>query len=257
LNTFRVWVIASNVLREVLRDRVLYLALLFAVVLLGATLLLPEVSAGSEGKILLDLGIALIGLFGLVVAVFVGTGLLNKEIEKRTVLVLMAKPMSRTEFIVGKHLGLSTVLAILVALMTAVFFVVMSWKQMDYPWGSLVVAAVYLLLELSLITAVAILFGVFTSSLVATLLTFAVYFMGHLSQNLVTLSNTVETPGIQRLIQGLYLIFPDLARLDLKNTAVYGSLPPTSTLLLNAGYGLIYIVLLLTLATLIFSRRQF
>jgi len=250
-------VIASNVLREVLRDRVLYLALLFAVVLLGATLLLPEVSAGSEGKILLDLGIALIGLFGLVVAVFVGTGLLNKEIEKRTVLVLMAKPMSRTEFIVGKHLGLSTVLAILVALMTAVFFVVMSWKQMDYPWGSLVVAAVYLLLELSLITAVAILFGVFTSSLVATLLTFAVYFMGHLSQNLVTLSNTVETPGIQRLIQGLYLIFPDLARLDLKNTAVYGSLPPTSTLLLNAGYGLIYIVLLLTLATLIFSRRQF
>lgn len=257
MNTFRVWVIASNVLREVLRDRVLYLALLFAVVLLGATLLLPEVSAGSEGKILLDLGIALIGLFGLVVAVFVGTGLLNKEIEKRTVLVLMAKPMSRTEFIVGKHLGLSTVLAILVALMTAVFFVVMSWKQMDYPWGSLVVAAVYLLLELSLITAVAILFGVFTSSLVATLLTFAVYFMGHLSQNLVTLSNTVETPGIQRLIQGLYLIFPDLARLDLKNTAVYGSLPPTSTLLLNAGYGLIYIVLLLTLATLIFSRRQF
>jgi ABC-type transport system involved in multi-copper enzyme maturation permease subunit len=257
LNIFRVWVIASNVLREVLRDRVLYLGLLFAVVILGATLLLPEVSAGSEGKILLDLGIALIGLFGLIVAVFVGTGLLNKEIEKRTVLVLMAKPMSRTEFIVGKHLGLSTVLAILVALMTAVFFVVMSWKQIDYPLGSLVVAAVYLLLELSLITAVGILFGVFTSSLIATLLTLAVYFMGHFSQNLVTLSNTVDTPSIQRLIQGLYLIFPDLARLDLKNTAVYGSLPSASTLLLNAGYGLTYIVLLLTLATLMFSRRQF
>lgn len=257
MNIFRVWVIASNVLREVLRDRVLYLGLLFAVVILGATLLLPEVSAGSEGKILLDLGIALIGLFGLVVAVFVGTGLLNKEIEKRTVLVLIAKPMSRTEFIVGKHLGLSTVLAILVALMTAVFFIVMSWKQIDYPLGSLVVAAVYLLLELSLITAVAILFGVFTSSLIATLLTLAVYFMGHFSQNLVTLSNTVDTPSIQRLMQGLYLIFPDLARLDLKNTAVYGSLPSASTLLLNAGYGLTYIVLLLTLATLMFSRRQF
>lgn len=257
MNIFRLWVVASNVLREVLRDRILYLALLFAVAILGAALLLPEVSAGSEGKILLDLGMALIGLFGLVVAVFVGTGLLNKEIEKRTVLVLLAKPMSRTEFIVGKHLGLSTVLGILVALMTAVFFVVMSWKQIDYPFGSLVVAAVYLLLELSLITAVAILFGVFTSSLIATLLTFAVYFMGHFSQNLVTLSNTVETPGVQRLMQGLYLIFPDLARLDLKNTAVYDSLPSASTLLLNAGYGLTYIILLLTLATLIFSRRQF
>jgi len=81
--------------------------------------------------------------------------------------------------------------------------------------------------------------------------------MGHFSQNLVTLSNTVDTPSIQRLMQGLYLIFPDLARLDLKNTAVYGSLPSASTLLLNAVYGLTYIVLLLTLATLIFSRRQF
>lgn len=257
MNIFRVWVIASNVVREVLRDRVLYLALLFAMVILGAALLLPEVSAGSEGKILLDLGMALIGLFGLVVAVFVGTGLLNKEIEKRTVLVLMAKPMSRTEFIVGKHLGSSAVLAILVALMTAVFFVVLSWQQLDYPWGSLAVAAVYLLLELSLITAVAILFGVFTSSLIATLLTFAVYFMGHFSQNLVILSRTVEAPGLQRLMQGLYLIFPDLTRLDLKNTAVYGSLPSASTLLLNAGYGLTYTILLLTLATLIFSRRQF
>lgn len=257
MNIQRVGTVASNVLREVLRDRVLYLTLLFVVVIVGAALLLPEVSAGADNKILLDVGLAAIGLLGLFVAVFVGTGLLNKEIEQRTVLVLMAKPLNRTEFIVGKYLGLSAVLAILVALMTAAFLGILYFQQVPYPFTSLSIAALYLVLELSLITAVAILFGVFTSSLIAALLTFAVYLMGHFSQNLVTLSNTVETPSLQRLMQGLYLIFPDLSRLDLKNMAVYGSLPSSLTLLLNAGYGLIYITLLLALATLIFSRRQF
>jgi ABC-type transport system involved in multi-copper enzyme maturation permease subunit len=253
----RIWAVASNVVREVLRDRILYLALLFTVAILGAALLLPEVAAGAEDKILLDVGLAMIGGLGLVIAVFVGTGLLNREIEKRTVLVLMAKPINRAELILGKHLGLSIVLALLIALMTMIFLGVLSLRQVEYSLSSFIIAAVYIGVELSLLAAVAILFGVFTSSLIATLLTFAVYLMGHFSQNLVTLGNTVQTPSIQRLIQGLYLIFPDLSRFDLKNIAVYGDLPPLTTLLLNLGYGLIYGVLVLTIAILIFCRRQF
>lgn len=257
LNPRRVLTIATNVFWEVIRDRVLYLAGLFAILMLAATLFLPEISAGAEDKIILDVGLAAIGLLGLIVAVFVGTGLVNKEIEKRTALALIAKPMSRAEFIVGKQAGLSAVLAVLVTLMTAIYLISIRLNQIQYSTSSILIAAFYIFLELSLITAVAILFGVFTSSLIATMLAFAVYLMGHFSQDLVTLGNLSHNPNIQRLTQGIYLILPDLSRLDLKNDAVYGLLPSVPILLANASYGLLYLVLLLVIATLVFSLREF
>lgn len=257
MNAQRTFAIAANVFREVLRDRVLYLAGLFAVVIVVATLLLPEISAGAEDKIILDVGLAAIDLIGLVVTVFVGAGLINREIEKRTALTLVAKPMHRSEFIVGKHIGLSTVLAVLTAIMTVFYFGVLSLNQIEYPMVSIVTATSYLILQLCLIAAVAILFGVFTNSLIATILTFATYLMGHFSRDLVTLSQLTDSPGVQCLVKGIYLILPDLSRFNLKNDAVYDILPNTFTLLADAGYGLLYTTLLLTLAVWIFSYREF
>ena len=255
----RIFVIATNVFHEVVRDRILYVIGFYAVLLAAAIRILPEVAATTEDKIFLDFGLAAMGVLGLVVAVFVGTGLVNKEIEKRTVLVLIAKPISRSEFITGKHLGLSAVLALLVSAMTAIYLTLMHFCQIPYPLGSILLAALYLFLQLSLITAVAIGFGVFTSSLLATLLSFGVYLMGNFSQDLVELGRLSDNPGFQRLTQGLYLVLPDLSRLDLKNQAVYSAelLPNTLTLITNAGYGLLYTVLVLTISTFIFSRRQF
>jgi Cu-processing system permease protein len=257
MNIFRVWAISTNVFREVFRERVLYVAALFGVALVIAVLLLNEVSGGAEGKISLDAGLAGITLLGLTVAAFMGAGLINKEIEKKTALVLMAKPMSRSEFIVGKHLGLTSILGVLVLLMNLMLFGVMTWRGIPFSWTTLTVSGLYLVLELSLITAVALLFGVFTSSLIATVLTFAVYLMGHFSQNLVTLSQTIKTDSVKSIVKGIYLVFPDLSRLDLKNQAVYGLLPDSGTMALNAGYGVLYIILLLAIASLIFSRREF
>ena len=259
MNPSRVFVIATNVFREVIRDRVLYLIAFLDILLVAAAVLLREVSVGSDGKILLDLSLAAIELLGLVVAIFVGTALVNKEIEKRTVLVLMSKPISRAEFIVGKHLGLAAVLAVLVAAMTAINLVILNVRQVPYSLPSLLLTALYQFFELSLIGAVALLFGVFTSSLLATLLTFAVYLMGHLSRDLVALGKLSENPQLQQFTQSLYLLLPDLSRLDLKNQAVYGLqlLPAAIDLLSNALYGGIYTALLLAIAVLIFARRQF
>jgi ABC-type transport system involved in multi-copper enzyme maturation permease subunit len=255
----RIWVIARNVFLEVIRDRVLYLVALYALVMAAATLLLPEVAAGAEDKITLDLGMAGIHVLGLLVAVFVGTGLINKEIEKRTVLVLIAKPVSRGEFIVGKHLGLAAVLGILMALLTAIFFGVLSLNAIAYAPQSLLLAIAFTFLEMALLTAVAMLFGVFTSSLLATLMTFAVYLMGHLSTDILALGELSENPVLQRLTSGLYLVLPDLERLNLRNQAVYGLnlLPAPVELVTHGLYALLYIALLLTLTGVIFTRRQF
>lgn len=259
MNLGRIWVIARNVFLEVIRDRILYLIALFAILMVAATVMLPEVSAGAQDKITLDLGLAAINLLSVIVAVFVGTGLINKEIEKRTVLVLMAKPVSRLEFIVGKHLGLSAVLAVLIALLTIIFLGILQINGIVYPLASLLLAVLFMLAEVVLMTAVAMLFGVFTSSLLATLMTFATYLTGHLSQDILALGKLSENPSLQRLTNGLYLVLPDLERLNLKNEAIYGMqlIPPASELAVHMLYAAIYTALLLSIAVGVFSRRQF
>ena len=253
----RIWAIASNGFREVIRDRVLYIIGFFALLLVIALRLLPEVAATTENKILIDFGLGAIDLLGVIVAVFVGTGLINKEIEKRTVLVLIPKPLNRAEFIIGKHLGLVGVLAVLIVAMTLIYLILLSFSKVEYPLGSILISTLYLFIELCLITAVALMFGVFTSSLLAALLTFGVYLMGNLSPDLLKFGNLSQNSSVQMLTQGLYLVLPDLSRLNLKNEAVYGLLPSPLTLLSNGLYGLFYTVLLLAIAILIFSRREF
>jgi ABC-type transport system involved in multi-copper enzyme maturation permease subunit len=255
----RIWTIATNVFREVIRDRVLYLIGFFAIALFAIGYLLPQVAANTQDKILLDVGLAAIGLAGLVTAVFIGTGLVNKEIEKRTVFVLIAKPVSIPEFIVGKHLGLSAVLAVLIAAMTLIYMAVLAINAVSYPLGSILVAVFYQFLELSLITAVALLFGVFTSSILATVLTFAVYLMGHFSRDLVAFGRLADNATVERITEIAYLVLPDLSRLNLRNEAVYGAelFPDPFDLVSHALYGIAYAVLLLAIATVIFSRREF
>lgn len=257
MNLGRVLTITANVFREVIRDRILYLVGLYAVLMAMAVRLLPEIAAATEAKILPDLGLAAMHLLGLVIAVFVGTGLVNKEIEKRTVLVMIAKPISRLEFIVGKHFGLSAVLAVLVAVMTVIFLAVTTLAHAPVVVPNILVSSLFLWLQLSLLTAVAIAFSVFTSSLLATLLTFGIFLMGSASANLVALGVQSKNPAIETFTRNLYLVLPDLARLDLKNQAVYAKLPAADLLLGNAGYGLLYILVLLMVASIIFSAREF
>ncbi len=259
MNLVRISVIAKNVFREVMRDRILYIIGFYALILVAAIRLLPEFAAATNDKMFLDFGLAAMSAIGLIVAVFVGTGLVNKEIEKRTILVLIAKPVSRSEFVVGKYLGLLAVLAVFIAAMTAIDLGFLQLGNIAHSTLSILIATIFLFLQLCLISAVAITLGVFTSSLLATALTFGVYLMGNITQDILQLARLGRNPGIERLTQGLYLVLPDLSRLDLKNSAIYGmqALPNPTALITNAGYGLLYSVMLLAIAIFIFSQREF
>lgn len=259
MNAIRVWAVASNVFRETIRDRILYVIVFFALLLLLGARLLPDLSAGAEIKIILDLGLGVISLFGLVIAVFLGTSLLNKEIDKRTIFVLLAKPLGRAEFIVGKHLGLAAVLALLLGLMSLCFFGVV-WAQrvpMGDIAGPLVLSVVFAYLELLLIIAAALFFGSFASSVMASIFTFSLYLVGHFTQDLLKLGLIARNPSVEQITRVLYMVLPDLERLNLRNGAVYGQIPAGAELILSAGYGLLYTGLLLGLAVAIFSRREF
>ncbi|AKV67065.1 hypothetical protein VL20_1939 [Microcystis panniformis FACHB-1757] len=249
--------IAANGFREVIRDRILYFIGFFALLMAFALRLLPEIAVGTHQKIFLDLGLAAIGLLGVIVAVFVGTGLINKEIDKRTILVLIPKPLSRAEFILGKHLGLSGVLAVMLGVMLVIYLLMLLGMKVSFQPLPLIVSVFYLGLELILIAAVAIAFGVFTSSILATLMTFGVYLMGHISKDLIQLGIISKNPNILAITKNIYLILPDLERLNFRNEAVYGLLPSADVLIANALYSLVYTGLLLGISILIFSRRQF
>jgi ABC-type transport system involved in multi-copper enzyme maturation permease subunit len=257
MSLIRIWAVASNVFREVMRDRIFFVIGFYALLMLAAWRILPEIAGAAQDKILTDFGTASASLLGVVIAIFVGTNLINKEIEKRTVFTIITKPISSIEFILGKHLGLSAVLAVLVTGMTTIYLLVLSLAHIDYQLVPLLITSFFLFLELCLLTAGALLFGVFTSSILAILLTFSLYLVGHLSESMVKLASVTKNPGFQQMTDRLYLVLPDLSRLDFKNDAVYGVIPQMDTLLLNTGYALVYTAALLTIATVIFSRRQF
>ena len=257
ISILRIWAIAANGFREVIRDRILYFIGFFALLMSFAWRLLPEIAVGTHQKIFLDLGLAAIGLLGVIVAVFVGTGLINKEIDKRTILVLIPKPLSRAEFILGKHLGLSGVLVVMLGVMLVIYLLMLLGMKVSFQPLPLIVSVFYLGLELILIAAVAIAFGVFTSSILATLMTFGVYLMGHISKDLIQLGIISKNPNILAITKNIYLILPDLERLNFRNEAVYGLLPSADVLIANALYSLVYTGLLLGISILIFSRRQF
>ena len=257
MNLIRVFTIANNGFKEVIRDRILYFIGFFCLLLILAQRIIPEIAAGTHEKILLDVGIGAINILSVIIAIFVGTALINKEIEKRTLLMLIPKPISRAELILGKHLGLTAVLGVTVAIMMGIYLAMLSLSKIDYPTMALITAGVYLLLQLALITAVAILFGVFTSSILATLLSFGVYLMGHFSEDLVELGKLSENASIESLTTSLYLVLPNLSRLDLKNEAVYGLLPSSGELAAHAAYGLLYTALLLIISMMVFAQKEF
>ncbi|MFN6180390.1 MAG: ABC transporter permease, partial [Dolichospermum sp.] len=205
MNVIRTVAMAKNVFQEVIRDRILYIIPLYALILAIAFRAIPEFTATSSDKIFLDFGLATMNIIGLIVAIFIGTGLVNKEIEKRTILVLIAKPISRSEFIASKYLGLSAIIAVLVVIMTMIYLGFLQIGKISYPMTSIFLATLFMFFQLCLITAVAITLGVFTSSLIATALTYAVYLMGNITQDLFALGKLSSNPTMERITQSLYL----------------------------------------------------
>jgi ABC-type transport system involved in multi-copper enzyme maturation permease subunit len=257
LSLGRVWAIATNVFRETVREQVLYLSLLYTIIVVAAMVMLPEFSYDSSAKMIVDTGVAAIEIVSLIVAVLVGTNLINKEIDKRTIFILIAKPMHRTEFVLGKHLGLTAVVGALVSIMSLIFIVLMAIKQIPIPIGAILIANFFIFWQIMLVGAIAIFFGSFSGSLIASLLTLCAYVIGNFSRDLLTLGEISENPAVKNVTRTFYMILPDLSRANLKNEAVYNILPSLLDMFSNGVYILSYALLTLAIAILIFARRQF
>ena len=251
----KILAIARNTFREAIRDRVLYLLLAFAILMIGASRLLSLMTVGSEEKIVKDIGLASIAVFGVAVAIFVGVGLVFKEIEKRTVYTLVSKPIRRSQFILGKYCGLVMVLAVNLAVMTAVFYLLL-WSRGWMDWR--LTGAIWLtFVELMLVTAIAILFSSFSTPILSSLFTVTFFIIGHLSWGLRLMSGKIEGTAGKFLCEFFYRVLPNLELLNVRGLAVHGEAPPQGHMMLATIYGLAYTTVLLALAAVTFRRRDF
>jgi len=255
----RVVAIARNAFREAVRDRVLYNLVLFVLLLTGAAIFIGELSGGQERKIIVDLGLSAMLLFGVFIAIFVGVGLVYKEIERRTIYTIFAKPVSRGEFIVGKYLGLCLTLLVNVVVMgmgvsLALIYVSRGWDPLALSiWPAIMLIYV----ELMILTGVALLFSSFSSPALSALLTFFIFIIGHFSADLKGLATSMGSASARWLFGGLYYLLPNLANLSYTTPAAHGQVPGFGHVAAAVLYSLIYIAVILSAATLIFSRRNF
>ena len=253
----KIIIIARNTFREAVRDRVLYNLVVFVLLITASAIFLGELTAGQEARTIVNLGLGAMLVFGAFISIFVGVSLVSKEIERRTVYAMFAKPIGRGAFIVGKYLGLCLTLLVNVLIMglgvSLAILYVGGGNLAISIWG----AVSLIFLELTILTAVAILFSSFSSPALSALLTFFVFIIGHFSASLRDFAENIGSNSAKLFFNFLYYFLPNLSFYSFITNAAHGYTPPA---LMFGGaflYAIVYISILLAATILIFSRRNF
>jgi ABC-type transport system involved in multi-copper enzyme maturation permease subunit len=261
--------VASAVYRESVRDRVPLTIVGFGVLLVAASYLIGQLTAGQDLKIIKDLGLAAINVLGLFIAIFIGINLVAKEVERRSIYNLLSKPVTREQFLIGKYLGLVMTLAVNIGAMCVAFYLVLFYQHWAATPGqraawaapamdpTLMVAVALIFGELMVVTAVALFFSSFAGPLVAILLTFALWVAGHFNADLRQFEQVVDSSAVAAIARALYYILPNLAPFNIKAEVVHGIHVSASHVLLTLTYAAIYISMLLIAASAVFRRRDF
>jgi len=250
--------VAINTFREAVRDRVLYNLVLFALLMIGAAILVGGVSVGIVQLVIINLGLSSISVFGLVMAIFIGVGLVYKEIEKRTLYSLLAKPIRRWQFLVGKYAGLLLTLVVNTAFMTlglaaAFFYVGGHLERADL---SILIAIYFILLELAMVTALAMFFSCFSSPMLSTLYTLAIYITGVFANDIHGIGEFTKSPAVLAVTRVIYYLVPNFHNFNAIATAAHADPIPFALIWQNSLYAALYILLLLIASSAVFSRRN-
>ena len=252
-----VWIIALNTFREIIRDRILYGIVVFALLLIGVSLVLGQLSFAEQARISANFGFTGIQMSACVLAIFAGSTLVSREIEKQTVLTLLARPVSRAQFITGKWLGLSLVVLSVTAGLALVLLGVISFLGLNAPVSTIVVALSGVLFEALLLTSLAIFFGSFARPIMTVIFSAAFFLIGHWVTSLDFFVERSQDPVFKIVAGSLGKIVPDLERFNWRAAPIYGTEIPAHDIAVAALYAAGWVVFLLFATSLIFRRRDF
>jgi len=255
----RVATIARHTFKESVRERVLYNLVVFALLLIGAAILFGSISVGIEDVIIMNLGLSSISVFGLLMAIFIGIGLVWKEIDRRTIFSILAKPVHRYEFIIGKYLGLMLTLLINTSIMTAGFYVALAYEQRTLHWADLVAlqAVYFILLQLAMVVALALLFSCVSTPILSAVFTLALYVIGNVLGDIRWFGQETGSALVMNLTALLYYLLPNFGNFNVISQIAQGHPVPSYLLVSNSLYALLYVSILLSAAILIFEEREF
>jgi ABC-type transport system involved in multi-copper enzyme maturation permease subunit len=253
----RICHIASNTFREAVRDRVLYNLVAFAVLMSGAAILVGQISIGIERLVVVNLGLTAVSLFGVVIAILVGIGLVSKEIDRKTLYTVLSRPVRRWEFIVGKFLGLAGTLVVntffmAVGVFAALLYVSRHFQRSD---GWLLVALYFIILQFLIITALALLFSAFSTPIESAVLAFALFVVGSFAEDLRGFAAMAH--GASRwLATGAAYLVPNLSALNVISSVAHEQPVARQLIVANTAYAVLYATMALCGAVLIFEHRN-
>lgn len=255
----RVATIALHTFKESVRDKVLYNLIVFALLLIGAAILFGSISVGIERIILVNLGLSSISVFGLLMAIFIGIGLVSKEIERRTIYTILSKPVRRAEFIVGKFLGLLLTLIVNTGIMTAGLYAAILYQKRSLGADDLLAlqAVYFIFLQLALAVALALLFSCISTPILSSVFTFCLYVIGNFLSDIRWFGEGTGSPAVENLTKVVYYLLPNFGDFNVISRVAHGLPVPGYLLLSNSLYALLYITILLSAAILIFEEREF
>jgi len=267
----RVGLVAWHVFKESVRDRVLYAIAAFAGLLVLGSVLIGQITAGQDLKIIKDLGLATIEIAGALMTIFIGVGLVSREIDRRSIFALLAKPLPRWEFIVGKYLGLVLTITVNLWAMAAALYLVLAWQNMAatesarLSWPApaldprLLWAMVMITAEMALLTAVALFFSSFSSSaLLSVAFTVGIFVAGLASTDLRHFNDIVQVhPAVGRFVGAIGWALPAFSEFDIKSQVVHGLPVAPGLIAAMVAYAAIYAAAAIALSVVVFSRREF
>ncbi len=255
--TSRLSAITLNTFREAVRDRVLYNLILFVLLLVASAPLFGQISIGLERLILVNVGLSSISFFGVVIAIFIGTGLVSKEIEKKTLYTILSRPARRWEFIVGKYFGLLLTLIVNAALMTLGFYIALFITAHKLAPGDagLLVAIYFTILEFVIITAITLLFSSFSTPIFSAIFAFALFVIGTFGEDLHNFAAMAHGATKWVATAAAYAV-PNFASLNVISQAAHDQTISGSLILFNTLYALLYSAAVTAGAVLIFERRN-
>ncbi len=253
----KVFAIALNTGREAIRNKILYSIMLFACLVTGIAGSFGSVSIGDRMKFVKDFSLFSISMFGVVTTVVLGVSLLSKELEKRTIYNLLSKPVARWQFLVGKFIGMWTVLILMMGLMTAALFLLLFALEGRFDWQVLAAIAA-MILELGVLLAVALFFStIVVTPVLGGLFTVAAFIAGRSSPWLLYFTRNDQPPFVRALINVIYAILPHLDRFWVADRVVSGHPLPAGYYVDLVIYGVAYSGVLMVLSMVIFRRREF
>lgn len=251
-----IWIIAKNTFREIIRDQILYGILVFALLLIGLSLVLGQLSFTEHARISADFGFSGMEIAAAVLSVFVGSTLVAREIEKQTILTLLVRPISRAQFLLGKYLGLALVSTLVLASLACVQGLVL--MAFELPIGVAFFEAITgVILEAFVLVAVAMFFGAFSRPTPTVIFSAAVFLIGHWIGSLRFFIEKSDSREFRVLATMIVRSMPDLERFNWRSAPIYNAVVPGSEVCMATAYAIGWITILLALTALIFRRRDF